>query len=160
MTKPLPPGWYAEGAEGPRAAVLDHIAEVWTDMRPRSLVRALEALADEEEPDEVVEEEPAGPTLVERLATGKHRISVTPPSGEGPEALGDAIERGYVFVQFEETEGGTELGVRLDSDAVAAQDGQGPLRLSGTLELDSVPVRCIAEVDAATLTGTGYLEIL
>ncbi len=33
----LPPGWHAEGFEGPRAACLQHIEGVWTDMRPRSL---------------------------------------------------------------------------------------------------------------------------
>ncbi|MFI9005971.1 MbtH family protein [Actinosynnema sp. NPDC053489] len=33
----LPAGWVAEGTEGPRAACLDHIERVWTDMRPRGL---------------------------------------------------------------------------------------------------------------------------
>lgn len=33
----LPPGWTAEGTTGDRDACLDRIAEVWTDMRPRSL---------------------------------------------------------------------------------------------------------------------------
>lgn len=33
----LPPGWHAEGTVGTRAACLDHIGRVWTDMRPRSL---------------------------------------------------------------------------------------------------------------------------
>jgi MbtH protein len=33
----LPPGWHAEGTEGPRADCLAHIDRAWTDMRPRSL---------------------------------------------------------------------------------------------------------------------------
>jgi MbtH protein len=33
----LPAGWYAEGTEGDREACLDHIGEIWTDMRPKSL---------------------------------------------------------------------------------------------------------------------------
>ncbi|MER5933041.1 MbtH family NRPS accessory protein [Streptomyces sp. NPDC002054] len=33
----LPAGWHAEGTEGTRQECLDHIAQVWTDMRPRSL---------------------------------------------------------------------------------------------------------------------------
>lgn len=33
----LPVGWYAEGTSGARAACLEHIDQVWTDMRPRSL---------------------------------------------------------------------------------------------------------------------------
>jgi MbtH protein len=32
----LPPGWRAEGTEGPRADCLAHIDRVWTDMRPLS----------------------------------------------------------------------------------------------------------------------------
>jgi MbtH protein len=33
----LPPGWRAEGKSGTKDECLAHIAEVWTDMRPRSL---------------------------------------------------------------------------------------------------------------------------
>lgn len=33
----LPAGWYAEGLTGSRQECLDHIGEVWTDMRPLSL---------------------------------------------------------------------------------------------------------------------------
>ena len=33
----LPLGWTAEGTEGTRDECLAHIAEVWTDMTPRSL---------------------------------------------------------------------------------------------------------------------------
>jgi MbtH protein len=39
----LPAGWKAEGASGPRQECLDHIAAVWTDMRPLSLRRAMDA---------------------------------------------------------------------------------------------------------------------
>ncbi len=33
----IPDGWRAEGFAGGRQECLDHIDEVWTDMRPRSL---------------------------------------------------------------------------------------------------------------------------
>lgn len=33
----LPAGWRAEGKRGTKDECLAHIAEVWTDMRPRSL---------------------------------------------------------------------------------------------------------------------------
>jgi MbtH protein len=33
----VPGGWRATGFRGTRRACLDHIAEVWTDMRPSSL---------------------------------------------------------------------------------------------------------------------------
>ncbi len=32
----LPPGWRTTGFTGPKDACLDHIDEVWTDMRPLS----------------------------------------------------------------------------------------------------------------------------
>ncbi len=41
--RPLPLGWTAIGTPGTKQACLDHIAEVWTDMRPLSLRKALQA---------------------------------------------------------------------------------------------------------------------
>jgi MbtH protein len=35
----LPTGWRAAGVQGTRAACLEHIETVWTDMRPLSLRR-------------------------------------------------------------------------------------------------------------------------
>jgi MbtH protein len=37
-----PAGWHLTGFHGPRDACLDHISEVWTDMRPLSLRRAMD----------------------------------------------------------------------------------------------------------------------
>jgi MbtH protein len=41
--RPLPAGWRAEGKTGPKADCLAHIKEVWTDMRPLSLRRQMDA---------------------------------------------------------------------------------------------------------------------
>jgi MbtH protein len=38
----VPDGWTEEGFSGPKDDCLAHIAEVWTDLRPLSLRRALE----------------------------------------------------------------------------------------------------------------------
>ncbi|MFJ7243690.1 MbtH family protein [Kitasatospora sp. NPDC098652] len=38
----VPAGWRAEGFEGTRQECLEHVAQVWTDMRPLSLRRAME----------------------------------------------------------------------------------------------------------------------
>jgi MbtH protein len=35
--RPLPGGWSTVGIRGSREECLDRIAELWTDMRPRSL---------------------------------------------------------------------------------------------------------------------------
>lgn len=37
----LPPGWDSMGVSGSRQECLDHIDEVWTDIRPLSLRQAL-----------------------------------------------------------------------------------------------------------------------
>jgi MbtH protein len=34
--RPLPSGWTAAGKRGSEQECLDHIGEVWTDLRPRS----------------------------------------------------------------------------------------------------------------------------
>jgi MbtH protein len=43
VSSPLPAGWTAVGPTGTREDCLAHIAEVWTDMRPRSLRQAMDA---------------------------------------------------------------------------------------------------------------------
>jgi len=44
--QPLPAGWREAGKRGPKADCLAHVGEVWTDMRPLSLRRAMEATTD------------------------------------------------------------------------------------------------------------------
>jgi hypothetical protein len=73
-------------------------------------------------------------------------------------------EMGYVLIKFTETRGGTELGFPLDRDAtdVSAADfdnGTGTVHVEGHLILNDDPVRCIADIDLATLKGTGRLAL-
>ena len=37
------PGWKDAGRQGPKAECLEHIKQVWTDMRPLSLRKRMEA---------------------------------------------------------------------------------------------------------------------
>lgn len=37
----LPAGWYDQGVHGSREFCLEHIGEVWTDMRPLSVRRRM-----------------------------------------------------------------------------------------------------------------------
>jgi MbtH protein len=41
--QPRPAGWTAAGPSGTKKECLDYIAEVWTDMRPLSLRKRMEA---------------------------------------------------------------------------------------------------------------------
>jgi hypothetical protein len=101
--------------------------------------------------------------LVQRLSEGDHPIVAQ--RYKSAQELRQAIERGYVLLKFTDTRGGTELGVRLDNAATdlgGADFGQstGTVHLVGNLTLNYVPVRHVADVDLATLNGTGHLEIL
>lgn len=40
--QPLPPGWEDTGFAGRRQACLEHVDQVWTDMRPLSVRRRLD----------------------------------------------------------------------------------------------------------------------
>lgn len=103
--------------------------------------------------------------LVQLLSQGEHRVIVGGPVSSLQDFQKRVEEIGYVFIKFTETQGGTDLGVRLDraaSDLSKADftQGQGTAHLEGTLSLNYVNVRCIADIQLATLTGTGHLRIL
>jgi hypothetical protein len=73
-------------------------------------------------------------------------------------------EMGYVLVKFTQTRGGSELGFPLDRDATnlsAAnfEERTGTVHVEGHLVLNGDPVRCIADIDLATLKGTGRLAL-
>jgi hypothetical protein len=74
-------------------------------------------------------------------------------------------EMRYVLVKFTETRGGTELGFELDQDATDVngadfEEGSGTVHVEGTLVLNDDPVRCVADLDLATLKGTGRLVLV
>ena len=101
--------------------------------------------------------------LVQRLAEGDHPVITR--RAESVTELKESIDRGYVLITFTDTRGGTELGIRLDealTDLSGAdfEQGTGTVHLAGNLTLNYVKVRCVADLDLATLEGTGHLEIL
>ncbi len=44
VDRELPLGWKADGTTGTKQECLDHIEEVWTDMRPLSLRKKMEEM--------------------------------------------------------------------------------------------------------------------
>jgi hypothetical protein len=100
--------------------------------------------------------------LVERLTKPSAVIIGTRLSDAMEDFRGQA-ERGYIFVKFTETRGGTELGVTVERDAcdlAAVASGSGKARIVGTLVLNYVRVRVHAEVSVPSLEGTGHLEVI
>src|SRR6185295_13359714 len=104
--------------------------------------------------------------LVKRLSEGDHPVEVSLRPEKTAAALRQRIdEYAFVHIKFTETRGGTELGFTLNKDEsnwanADFTNGTGIIRLAGNLKLDYVPVKCIADIDLATLTGSGHLEIL
>jgi hypothetical protein len=104
--------------------------------------------------------------LVRRLSASAHPVEVTLRPERTAAALRRRIEEfGFVHIKFTDTQGGTELIVKLDKEAcdLASADfegASGKVALSGRLILDYVPVRCDAEIDLGTLAGTGQLHVL
>lgn len=101
--------------------------------------------------------------LTERLATGDHPVTVGGPSPSRDELKHRIDDIGWLHIKFTDTRGGTDLGMRLDREAtdLSAADfenGTGNLHVEGTLTLNNDPVRLIADIDLATLDGTGHLE--
>ncbi len=103
--------------------------------------------------------------LVQRLSAGEHPVvvgGVKPSLEDLQNRLG---EMGYVFIKFTETRGGTDLGVRVDKSATDLSranfiDGTGTVHVEGTLTLNYVKVRCVADLNLSTLSGTGHLVAL
>jgi uncharacterized protein YbdZ (MbtH family) len=166
-----PLGWQDVGKSGPKAECLAYIQEVWTDMRPLSLRKQMEEAARHREPPattslpESAPETTARDDLVQRLCVGEHAVEASLRPEQSAQALKACIDLGYVQIKFVNTRGGTELGVRLDQHATdlgqadfARQSGR--VHLVGGLTLNYVKVRCIADIDLATLTGQGHLELV
>ena len=103
--------------------------------------------------------------LVQRLANGEHPVIVGGPGPSLEEFQKRVSDMGYVFIKFTDTRGGTDLGVRVDKQATDVsqadfQQGLGTVHVEGTLTLNYVKVRCVADIQLDTLSGNGHLVIL
>jgi uncharacterized protein YbdZ (MbtH family) len=162
--KENPLGWTSVGKSGPKKECLAYIEEVWTDMRPLSLRKKMEEAARQPPPPPAaVQAREPEESLVSRLSRGEHAVEVSLRPEANVAAFKAAIDRNYVHIKFTGTRGGTELGVRLDraaSNLTGADfdNAKGSVHLEGGLTLDYVPVRCIADINLESLSGSGRLE--
>lgn len=103
--------------------------------------------------------------LVQRLAQGDHPVIVGGPKPSLEEFKKRVEDMGYVFIKFTDTRGGTDLGVRVDKSATDLsranfEQQTGVAHVEGSLTLNYVKVRCVADIDLKTLDGTGRLVVL
>ena len=167
VDRETPLGWKTVGKSGKKPECLAYIKEVWTDMRPLSLRKAMEEQAKHPPVEEPLNFQPARPPeaineLVERLMRPQ-RVEFRDRGR--PESLKESVDRGYVHVTFAETKGGTELGFTLEKDLCDLSSSdfvtrKGVVNLVGRLILNDECVRCHAAIDVATFQGQGHLEYL
>jgi uncharacterized protein YbdZ (MbtH family) len=159
--KENPIGWDDTGKVGLKDECLAFIKETWTDLRPLSLRRKMEEMANTPPPAP----NPVGPTeksLIDRLSEGDHPVEVALRPEKSVKLLKEAIDRNYIYIKFKDTRGGTELGVKLDKDlcdfgGADFDAGRGTVHLRGTLTLNYVDVQCIADIDLGALAGHAHL---
>jgi uncharacterized protein YbdZ (MbtH family) len=163
--KEIPLGWKDVGKSGLKADCLAYIKEVWTDMRPLSLRKKMEEMAKNPLPPSPLPDpnSPREKSLVDRLCEGDHPVEAGLRPEKTVKLFKEAVDRNYVHIKFTKTRGGTELGVRLDREAcdfsqADFDNGSGTVHVEGNLTLDYVKVKCIADIDLATLEGVGHLE--
>ena len=170
-SKSIPEGWRCAGRQGTKADCLEFIDAEWTDMRPLSLRRAMERTEEDTEGEAEVGAGVQGmpntgfDELVANLSTGVHPIEAVLRPESNVKTLLDRVDRGYMNIRFTDTCGGCEVGFNIDKEFSVFKDADfdaesGAVRLVGSLVLNFIPVRCIAEIQLSTLTGTGNLEIL
>ncbi len=168
----IPLGWQAVGKGGLKSECLEHIREVWTDMRPLSLRKQMAEL--EARRPELVREEarrleeasktPADPRddVVEFLSNGEHPVEAWLQPKRSAEQLHEALRCGFVHVKFTDTRGGTLVGFSVDREASELgradfDKGTGAVHIEGVLSLNYVKVRCVADLELETLAGHGKL---
>jgi uncharacterized protein YbdZ (MbtH family) len=161
--KENPPGWRDVGKVDTKAECLAFIKEVWTDMRPLSLRKRMEELAKNPPPPPVSPAPAQSESLVDHLCRGEHPVVVSIRPQPTARLFHEAIDHGYAHVRFTDTQGGSELKLRLDKKAcdfskANFEEGTGSVHLLGTLTLDFVKVRCVCDIDLATMAGKGHLE--
>jgi hypothetical protein len=101
--------------------------------------------------------------LVSRLSAGDHPVQASLRPARTVAELKNRLDMGYIHILFTGTRGGTELGVKLDAKATDYSQadfeaGTGMVKIVGTLSLNFVPVRCVAEIQLQSLDGQGHLE--
>ena len=170
-----PLGWNDVGKTGLKQDCLAYIEEVWTDMRPLSVRKHMEEM--EKRRPELEEQEAARiekeknkkkdprDNLVNYLAEGEHPVEIDLRPKKTLEELKACIDRGYIYVKFTKTRGGTELGFHIDQESSNThradfEKGSGTIHLEGKLTLNYVKVNCVADIDIATFNGKGHLDIL
>ncbi len=102
--------------------------------------------------------------LVKMLSEGKHEITIG-HNGDSLEDIKKRINDGFVHINFINTKGGTEIGIKVDlkNTKLSNQDISNDanlMHIEGTANLNYSEVRCIADIDLISKKGQGFLVVL
>jgi hypothetical protein len=100
--------------------------------------------------------------LVQCLSKGCHPVTVGGPNPSLTTFRNSIEDMGYILITFTGTRGGTALGMWVDTTSTDLKQAHfdrrtGIAHVEGTLTFNNINLRCIADIELATLTGTGHL---
>jgi len=95
--------------------------------------------------------------LVLRLTSYTQKVKLESRAASVAE-IKSRIEHGFVFLDFIDTKGTTELGLNINAGSVINQNQN--LKFTGTCELNFHRVSCHADIDMNTLHGTAEVKLL
>lgn len=100
--------------------------------------------------------------LVQCLSKGCHPVTVGGPNPSLTTFRNSIEDMGYILIKFTGTRGGTDLGMWVDINSTDLKQAHfdrrtGIAHVEGTLTFNNISLRCIADIELATLKGTGHL---
>ncbi len=103
--------------------------------------------------------------LVKILADGKHPVLFEPRIDDYNDIKNRLHELKFVFIQFIDTIGKTELGINIEDELTNLKDADfenktGMICVTGTCQLNFHKVRCTANIDLGNKHGFAKLEII
>lgn len=165
--KNVPSGWQEIGVKGSKDFCLEHIKEVWKDMRPLSLRKKMDERKNawEEKKQSTLSSsimKPLQSRTVSFLTQGWHPISCKSIYNSCQDVR-EAIAKHHFHLTFLDTEGQTCLSMTLNPQKTLLEEadfetGTGMIQLEGNLTLDFVKVKCLARITLPSLEGEGTLE--
>lgn len=102
--------------------------------------------------------------VISRLSAGTHPVRIGGSTRTTEQLRERLLDVAHVLVLFTGTRGGTDLSFPVDAEGTDLSNvdfelARGVAHIEGTLTLDHVRVRCVADIDVASLEGSGRLVV-
>lgn len=152
----IPPGWQEIGVSGSKDECLDHIEKVWVDMRPLSLRKFYEELANQNlDAHETTEEENSVPLLKDLLLANEQAFQIV---AADIDQLKKQWQEKYVYINLYQTVGETEVCVILAAPP-SVEHSEEKLMLCGSVDIDDDEYTVNLNIDLKKLSGIAKFTI-